>query len=126
MAKILLIGYKTSINQSSTNNILGPVTGVRLTCKLEAKLTGMGKDPGAMVMVWSPDTPELEEDALTTLDRLPRLEGLMTWMTFSGEIPPPSMMIRPADTEDEEDAGETTLEDTLEVPSAALIGSTQS
>lgn len=90
-------------------------------------MTGMGKDPGAMVMVWSPDTPEeLEEDALTTLDRLPRLEGLMTWMTFSGEIPPPSMITRPADTEDNEDTGETTLEDTLEVPSAALISYTQS
>lgn len=92
------------------------------TCKLDAKLTGIGKEPGAIVIVCRPDIPPaaVEETALTTLDKLPRLDGLMTWMTFSGEIPPPSMMTRLVETEDE-DEGDTILEVIPGAPSSVLI-----
>lgn len=93
-----------------------------LTCRLEAKFTGIGNDPGAIVMVWRPDTPaEEDEEEFTTLDKLPRLEGLMTCITFSGEIPLPSMVMKRFEDTEEAVEGDTTLDVTPGVPSSELI-----
>lgn len=76
-----------------------------IICKLEVKLTGIGKELGVIVIVWRLDISfvVVEEIVLIILDKFSRLDGLMIWMTFFGEILFFFMMMRLVEIEDEDE-----------------------